>query len=440
MALVEGCKHALELTVPAAEVAKETERVATKFQGRVRLPGFRPGKAPMNIVKQRFSAEIRQDVVESVIPKALQKKFEEDHLQVVGQPTITDLHFHDGDEMHIKVEFEVAPEFELKEYRNLEVGYNEPVVADADVDARVNELREQKAEYVNEDPRPAVDGDYCVVSVVSFEGVEGAPVKSDDLMLKIGDEATMPPFSEALRGMSPGDEKDVTVEYPADYAHEQLAGKKVSFHMSLKVIRRKELPELNDEFAKDLGDYQTLDDLKQAVKTDIFRQREFQAQEKSKNDLVEKLVDGHEFPVPNAYVDRQIEVDVENSMRSLAQQGIDPSQIKLDWDKVRESRRDRATREVRATLLLDKIATVEAIDTTNEEIDRQVHNAARQTREPAAAVRQKWEKDGTLRRIASQIRTSKTLNFLFENARKVAVAEEPEAGASTEKAPESQEG
>lgn len=427
MALVEGCKHALELTVPATEIAQETERVAAKFQGRVRLPGFRPGKAPMTIVKQRFAAEIRQDVVESVIPKVLQKRFEADQLQVVGQPTITDLHFHDGDEMHIKVEFEVAPEFELKEYRNLEVGYNEPVVADADVDARLTQLQEQKAEYVNEDPREAKDGDYCVVSVVSFEGVEGEPVKSDDLMLKVGDEATMPAFTEALRGMEPGAKKDVTVEYPADYAHEQLAGKKVGFHLELKAIRRKEVPELNDEFAKDLGDYQTLEDLKQAVRNDIFRQREFEAQEKSKNDLVEKLVDLHEFAVPNAYVDRQIEVDVENSMRSLAQQGIDPSQIKLDWDKVRESRRDRAVREVRATLLLDKIATVEAIDTTNDEMDRQVHNASRQMREPAAAVRQRWEKDGTLRRVASQIRTSKTLSFLFENARKVAVAEEPAA-------------
>lgn len=433
MALVEGCKHALELTVPATVVAQETERVAAKFQGKVRLPGFRPGKAPMTIVKQRFASEIRQDVVESVIPKALQKKFEEDHLQVVGQPTITDLHFHDGDEMHIKVEFEVAPEFEVKEYRNLEVGYNEPVVADEDVEKRLAELQEQKAEYVNEDPRPAREGDYCVVSVVSFEGVEGEPVKSDDLMLKVGDEATMPAFTEALNGMQPGEQKDVTVEYPADYAHEQLAGKKVGFHMELKAIRRKEMPEINDEFAKDLGDYQTLEDLKQAVRNDIFRQREYTAQEKSKNDLVEKLVDLHEFAVPNAYVDRQIEVDVENSMRSLAQQGIDPSQIKLDWDKVRESRRDRAVREVRATLLLDKIATVEAIDTTNEEIDRQVHNAARQMREPAAAVRQRWEKDGTLRRIAGQIRTSKTLNFLFENARKVAGApEEPETPAAAE--------
>lgn len=420
MALIEGCKHSLEFVVPAADVAAEAERVAQKFAQKVRLPGFRPGKAPMSLVRQRFAPDIRQEVLETLIPKALDARFAADHIRVVGRPEIKDLHHHDGEDLKFSAEFEIAPEFELSDYRNLEVEYAEPVISDADIDAAVEKRREEKAEYINEEPREAQDGDYAVVTIESFEGVEGDPVRSEDLMLRIGDEATMPEFTEALRGMRPEEMKDVTVTYPQEYGHEKLAGKTVAFHLTLNVIRRKEMPELNDEFAKDLGDYQTLEDLRQEERAKLFREREAAAQEEAKNKLVDKLVDLHPFAVPDAYVDRQIEISLEDSLRGLAQQGIDPRKLNLDWAKLREARKDQATREVRATLLLDRIAATESIEAMNDEIDRQVHMAARQNREPAAALRARWEKEGVLRNLASRIRTSKTLNFLFESARKVA--------------------
>jgi trigger factor len=419
MALVEGCKHSLEITVPVAEVEKETERAVTQIQSKVKLPGFRPGKAPVGLVKQRFAGDIRQDVLEKLVPRFFHAAVEKDNLQLAGQPNISDVHFHAGEPLRFKAEFEVAPEFVLKEYRGLVITYSEPEVTPADIDARLEEIRGQKAEYVNEEPRALADGDHALVSLESLSGV-AEKISQDEITLKIGDEHTMAPFTENLRGVAPEESREFDVTYPDDYDRKNLAGKTVRFRATVKAVRRKELPELNDEFAKDLGDYQTLDELKETVRKSLQREREQRAQEDAKHQLIDKLVDLHEFSVPDAYVDRQIEMNLENQLRTLAGQGIDPRSIKLDWQKLRESQKDRAARDVKASLLLDRIAEREAVGATQEEIDREVQRLARQQREAVAVVRAKLQKDGTIGRIAGHIRTEKTLSFLFEQARKEA--------------------
>ena len=419
MALVEGCKHSLEITVPVAEVEKETERAVAQIQSKVKLPGFRPGKVPGGLVKQRFAGDIRQDVLDKLVPRFLNAAVEKDNLQLAGQPKVTDVHFHAGEPLRFKAEFEVAPVIELNEYRGLAITYNEPEVTDADVEARIQEIRDQKAEYVNEEPRPLADGDHALVSLESLGGV-AEKISQDEITLKIGDEHTMPAFTENLRGAAPEESREFEVTYPEDYDRKNLAGKTVRFRATVKAVRRKELPELNDEFAKDLGDYQTLDELREAVRKSLQRDREQRAQEDAKHQLIDRLVDLHEFPVPEAYVDRQIQMNLENQLRTLAAQGIDPRSIKLDWQKVRESQKERATRDVKASLLLDRIGDREAIGATQEEVDREVQRLARQQREAVAMVRAKLQKDGSIGRIAGHIRTEKTLNFLFEQARKEA--------------------
>lgn len=213
--------------------------------------------------------------------------------------------------------------------------------------------------------------------------------------------------------------KEFDVTYPEDYGGEKLAGKTVRFHVHVKGLRRKELPELNDDFARDLGDFRTLDELRDAVRKSIFAQRENEAQREAKDKLVEKLVDLNSFPIPEVFVERQIENRVENRLRSLAQQGVDPKSFNLDWDKIKEAQRGAALREVKASLILTKVSERESIGVTNEEVDREVERIAQQNREPIAVARKKMTEDGTLDRIASHIQTEKTLNFLFDNAAKV---------------------
>jgi trigger factor len=420
LALVEGCKHSLEISIPVDQVEIETSRVVDDIQKRARLQGFRPGKAPANLIRKQFAGDIRQKVLENLIPVHLQKQLELENLNVVGTPDISDVHFHDFAPLKFKATFEVFPQIELGEYTNVEVPYQDPEITEEDIAKRIDEIREQKAQYINIDPRPVVDGDFAVVSLESLSGVAGEPVKTDEMVLEIGAKETFEAFTENLRGLTPGDEKEFEVVYPDDYGSEKLAGKTVRFHAVLKGLRRKELPELDDEFAQELGDYRTVDELKEAVRKALFAQRQNEAQQEAKNQIVDKLVDAHDFPVPEVFVERQIKNRVEQRLLAMAEQGIDPSKLKLDWEKVRDSQREKAVREVKASMLLGKVSERENIHATRDEVDNEVEKVARQQRKPVAAVHMEFEKDGTLGRIASHIQTDKTLNFLFERARKTA--------------------
>ena len=415
MASVESCKRTLEITVPVEEVEAETGRAVAKVQQRAKLPGFRPGKAPASIIRQQFAGDIRKQVLESLIPKYLHNRFEAEDLKVVGQPDITDVHLEAGEPLRFKAEFEVVPQVELQDYKGLTVKYQDPEITDDDVDKRIEELRHSKAEFVNEDPRPLRDGDFAVLSLESLSAVEGPPVKNEEMTLEVGGSDTLEDFSEHLRGMNPGEEKEFDVRYPEDYGQPKLAGKTVRFRVQVKGVRRKELPEINDEFAQDLGDYRTVDELREAVRKSLFAQRQFEAQQEAKNQLVDKLVDMHDFPVPETFVDQQIK---NRTGRALAERGVDPKSLNLDWKKLKESQWDKALREVKASMLLSRIAEREAIAPTRDEVDKEVERIARQQREPFAAVRLRFEKDGTLGRIASHIQTEKTLSFLFEHAGK----------------------
>jgi trigger factor len=417
--LVSGCKHEIEITVPVEEIAAETNRVIAKIQLKARLPGFRPGKAPASLIRSKFAKEVREDVLENLLPKHFNQKVKEEELQVVGQPNVKDVHFHEGEPLRFTAEFEVAPSIELGEYRGVTVHYAEPEVTEEDVEKRLDEIRDQKAEFINAEPRPAVDGDHAVVALDSLSGVE-EPIHQEEMVLHVGDKDTLPGFTEALRGMSPDEEKEFEVTYPGDYGQERLAGKTIQFRLKLKMIRTKELPDLNDEFAHDLGDYPTIGDLREAIRKSIFHEREHMAQQKAKDELLDQLIEAHDFPVPEVYIERQIEAQVKQQFQELSTRGVDPTKLKIDWAKLKESQRPKATHDVKGTLLIDKIAERETIHATNDEVDHEVQRIAKQERQPVAAIRKKLEKDGILGRIAYRIRGDKTLSFLFEHARKEA--------------------
>jgi trigger factor len=413
------CKRSLDFEIPLDQVEQTEEKVTENLKGRVRLPGFRPGKAPKSLIKSRFQSEIRSEVIETLVPKAFRERVSKDELKVVGTPDITDLHFEPGEPIRFKAEFEVAPDVELGEYRGLPVKYVEPTVTDEEVDKRLESMRETKAEYVNIDPRPIENGDFVVAHLKSISGIDD-PVDQEDLQIEIGGADTLQAFTDNLLGAQPEETKEFEVTYPEEYGSERLAGKTVRFQMTPKVIRRKELPALDDEFARDLGDYQNLEDLKENVRKAIFREKQHAAQHEAKEALVDRLVEAHDFPVPETYVDYQIENQTRARLRELTGQDVDLSKLKLDWKEIKEKQREKAVRNVKAALLLDKISDREAINATRDEVDHEVQHIARRERDTVPVVRARLEKDGTLARMADNIRTEKTLNFLFEQAKKEA--------------------
>jgi trigger factor len=421
LALVEGCKHSLEITIPVEAVDAATLKVTGDYQKMAKLPGFRPGKAPASMIRKHFEGDIRQKVLETLVPKFFDSTVQEEKLQVISQPDIKAVHFHAGEPVKFTAEFEVAPEVELGEYKGLEVAFSEPEVSGEDVEKRISEIRNEKATFVNLDARKLADGDFAVVSLESIDGIE-PPLKQDELNIEVGGKDTLEGFTENLRGMEPDEEKVFEVTYPEDSGQANLAGKTVKFYCTVKGLRKKELPDATDEFAQDLGDYRNMEEFRDAVKKSLAAQRHGAAVQEAKNKLVDVLVDKHEFPVPQIFVERQIDNRLEQMARSLVDQGIDVSKLQVDWEKLREAQKDKAVREVRASLLLSKVSEKESIHATNAEVDREVERLARQQRQPVVALRPKLEKDGTLGRIASHIQTEKTLAFLFDNANKVAAA------------------
>jgi len=420
----ESCKRTLEITVPAEEVERETARVVQSLREQVRLPGFRPGKVPDSIIRARFPAEVRKGVLDALVPRYLRAEVERQNLDLVGVPQITDIQFEPGQPLRFRAEIEVSPQFELADYRDLTVHYEEPQVTEEEVRERLERLRERRAEFVSEEPRPIREGDYAVLALESIAGLPGKPIREEELTVLVGGPDTLPDFTENLLGMEPGQEKEFDVRYPEDYAQERLAGRTVRFRVRVKGIRRKELPALDDEFARELGDYQDLEDLKRAIRATIRAEKEFLAQHKAKDEIIDQLVRMHDFPVPEAYVERQIEINVEQRVRELIAQGIDPRRVQIDWDRVKEKQREPAIRDVKAALILDKIAEREAIEVTRDELEAEIERIAREEREPVATVRARLEERGELGRIAARLRAQKTLNFLFEQARKIAPGEE----------------
>ena len=432
MALLEGCKHEIELVVSVEEIDKETALVVEDIRKKAALPGFRPGKVPASLIRTKFAKDVRQDVLERIIQKAFRQYADGEKLEVVGTPSVVDTHYHAGEPLKFKTQFEVAPVVELRDdYRGLTVPYREPVVAAEEVEARLQALRAQKAEYINEDPRPATGTDHVLIALRSLSPLEGGELNENELALELGHSDTMAAFTENVTGMEPGDEKEFVIAYPADYGAERLAGQTVTFSCTLKTIRRKEMPELNDEFAQDLGDFKSLDELRDAARKSIYADRDNTARQQAHAAILDSLVELYDFPIPQSFVDRQVESIVENRLRAISEQGIDPRTLNLDWDKLKESQAPRALKDVRASLLLEKVADREAIHATRDEVDGEVQRIARQEREAVASVRRRLEQDGTVGRIAGHIRTQKTLNFLFEQASKVEPTA-PEVQADTE--------
>ena len=431
MSSVDSCKRELQIAIPWEEVQEQTDKIVASIRRTAKIPGFRPGKAPPPVVKSRYKAEIRKEIVEQLVPRYFWDEAKQKDLHVVGSPDVHDLEFEDGEPMRFRAEFEILPEFELGEYRRIEVPYSEPDVSAALIEQELEHMREQQASYVNLDPRPLEDGDIAVLALKS-ETVGDAPqVDQDDTTIALGEAGTLPEFTENLRGKSPGDEVDFTVRYPEDFGNEKLAGKEVSFHATVKGLRKKELPELDDEFAADLGDFQTIDEVRAKIREQMEENFRREATEAAKNKLMDKLIESHDFAVPEKLIEEQVVRRLERRLGALKQQGLDIEKLNIDWRKARDNEREPALRDVKAGLILERIATVESISATPEEINEQVRQYAAQKQQTVETARKKLAEDGTLDRIQGRMSNNKALSFLFDEAEKVDAPSEDAVNADT---------
>jgi trigger factor len=412
------CTREMVLDVPAEDVSKAFRSVTRNYQKYAKLPGFRPGKVPEAVVKRRFANEIRKDVIDGLLPDRFSKSVQELGIHPVGQPQVTELTVEEGQPLHVKAVFEYLPEFSIDGYDQVTVEKPPVEVTDEEFQNELAQLRESRAtvEPVEED-RPLVDGDWAEISYSGqvVDDAEAAPISGENSLVEVGGKETVEAFTQALRGAKPGQELKAEVIYPADYGEAKLQGKTVAYEVAVKSIKKRTLPELNDEFAKELGNYEDLADLESKVREHMTNRKRRGVEAETKDRLFSVLVEKYQFPVPESLVQAQVDARLERGLRALAAQGMNPEQMRtLDFGRLRTAQRDSAVAEVKAHLLLDRIAEKEGVTVSDEELDQELQMAALQSREPYETLRQRLTEDGGLARIREQLKREKTASLLYE--------------------------
>jgi trigger factor len=425
------CRRELELEIPADDVTKAMDRVTKEFAKLANVPGFRKGKAPLTLIRKRFADDIKGEVLQSLVPETLEKAVNEAKLQPVSQPSVEKLDFHEGQPVKFTAVFEVLPTFELGDYKNLTLEMPPMEVTDTDVDRALEEARERTSTFTPVEGRAVADGDYAQLKLVGTPTDGSEPLQAESVLCHIGAEETMAPFNENLRGANAGDHKTFDVEYPADYPDPKLAGKTYHYDVDVLGVKTKTLPELNDEFAKDVSDAATLDELKAKIRENQEHQLEHQVKDMKREKVLAELVKLHEFPVPQVLVEHQMDVRLQRMVRQLAQQGVDPRAVNVDWVSLRKRQEERSKDDVKAELIVDRIATAENIEVTDEEVQAELEHMAGHSGESAEAIRASLTKEGTLDRMKSKLRSDKTLDWLAQNSQvKIVAKPEPETKAN----------
>jgi trigger factor len=423
------CRRELDLEIPAEDVTKETEKVAKEFAKMARVPGFRPGKAPIALIKRKFAEDIKGEVLQTLVPGRVEKAVTEAKLTPVSQPQVDKLEFNEGQPLKFRASFEILPEFELGNYKNLEIEMPEMNLTDEDVTKTLTEMQQRAANFTPVEGRAVENDDFVQVKLLGTPEGEGEPLQAESVLCHVGAEETMAPFNENLLGANVGDHKDFDVAYPADYPDAKLAGKTFHYAVDVLGIKTKKLPELNDEFAKDVSDATSLDELKKKIHESLEHERDHRQKDLQREKVIGELVKLHDFPVPESLVEHQMDVRLERVVRSLAQQGVDPRAVNVDWVTLRKRQEDRAKDDVKAELVIDRIATEEKIDSTDEELQHELEHMGTHSGESAEVIRARLTKQGTLDRMKAKLRSDKTVDWLAQNARVKTVAA---AAASTE--------
>ena len=415
------CKREIELEIPAENVTKATEKAAREIARVARIPGFRPGKAPVTLIRRRFAEDIQGEVLQSLVPEYLEKALDEKKMMPVTRPEVDQVEFKEGEPLKFRAVFEVLPEFELGDYKAIEVQVDPVEAGETQVDKAVEEMRDRAATFLPVEGRPAKDGDFVLIKLNGTPVGEGEPVEADNIMCHVGAEETLESFTEHLRGANTGETKKFRTEYPADYPDEKLKGKTYDYSVDVQAIKEKKLPEVNDEFAKEVAGeaagVTNLAEMRKKILENLQASKEQQQSGQAKDRILEEIVKKHDFPVPQALVEHQMDIRLERAARSLAAQGVDPRTVNIDWKAMRSGQHDRAVNDVKAELLLDRIASAEKIDATDEDVDKELGLLAENSGESATTLRARLTKQGSLDRMKSKLRSDKTIDWLYRNAR-----------------------
>ncbi len=412
-------RKALSIEAAPDEVAKETDAVVRRFAASVRIPGFRAGKAPVDLVRKRFAKEIGEDVKERLVSRLWGEAVRDRGLKPLGDPILEEVTDAEGS-LRFRTSFEVAPSFTVKGYRGVEVEERTGAVAEEEVDRALESIREAHARYVVEEGRAAETGDLLIADVE--EAVEGGETESKErAAIEIGHADHLPAFTEALLGAKSGDRREFHVTYPAEYPSDRLAAKSVRYAIAVHEVKRREVPALDDEFAKDLGDLADLAALRARVREDLETRKSAEAKRAVRQSLLDKILLENPVVLPEVLVEEEIRSRLEDMVRAMILHGVDPRGADFDWKALRDRQEEPARKAVHARLVLDAVAEAEDLAVDPSEVDERIRLEAERIGETPETIRARLRKGGGLEALQIQLVREKSLDFMTSvaNIRKV---------------------
>jgi trigger factor len=422
----------IEVEAPAEDVKKAYDRVIKKMSKMARIPGFRAGKVPAAMIKSKFAREVREEVLDSLVNEKFRSALLEQKLMPISQPQVSELILNEGAPLKFKATFEVLPDVNVDGYDTVKAEKPDVAVTDDEFQQELEGVLEHHAtvEPVDEE-RAITDGDWAEIE---FKGEvqelattvgeedkkpEQAPITGEDVLIEVGGRNTLQAFNEALRGAKVGQELTFEAAYPAEFGDARLANKTVKYDVKVKAIKKKTFPERDADFAKQLGPYEDWNDFETKLRERLSDRKKEALEAQARDKMLEEIVAKLQFPVPESFVQQQIDARLERGLRALAQQGMSSDAMRqLDFGRLREAQREQAVNEVKISLILDRIAERENIDIDDEEMERELMMASLQSREPLETMRKRMTDDGTIGRIREQIRREKTGMALYEKLSK----------------------
>ncbi len=409
----------ITIEIPSDVVDKEIDRVTKGYSKQARLPGFRPGKVPASVIKQRFKDQILHDVAHALIPRAIEDSLTERGVEPVDTPNVKDVDLKEGQPLKFTAAFETLPPFDPGDLTTISLRQASTAIEAEAVEQTLTRLRDRAARLEPVEGRAAAHGDTLIADLDRTDAA-GETDHHDAVPVEIGAPANPPGFDENLIGLSAGDAKTFAVRFPDDYAVKELAGTEVTYSVTVKELRHRILPEMDDEFAKDLGEFETLDALRERIEKDLTEEAEAAAKREVRTDLLKQLAQRVTFTVPQALVDREIDRRLEEFARRLMEQGVDPRQANVDWAQFREAQRAPARDAVAGALVLDEIARRENLAVGAEDIDKEIEQYATRSGRTPAVVRAQLEKDGGIARLHAGLRREKAVDYAMSRAKMTA--------------------
>ena len=412
---VNETRKTLAIEIPTDVVDAEINRVARGYTKQARLPGFRPGKAPQTLIKQRFREQILHDVMHDLIPRAVEDALQERGIEPVDTPNIKDVALEEGRPMTFTAAIETVPSFDPGDLSSITLERPPVQIADDAVDDMLLRLRDRAGTSEPVEGRPVAEGD-AVVLHLDRTGPDGQVDHHDDVTVQLGAPENPPGFDAHLVGMSDGEARTFTIHFPESYPAPDLANTDQAYAVTLKGIRRRVLPELDDEFAKDMGEFESLAALRERIGADLQEEAEEKARRQVRSELFRQLSRRVTFELPASLVEREMDRRLEEFARQLTSQNLDPREAGIDWAQFREAQREPARDAVASALVLDEIARREQITVAGEDVDKEIERFATRAGRTPAALRAQLEKEGGISRLYASLRREKAVDLALSRA------------------------